>query len=102
MFNNRLLEQIKTYRENNFQGFGDPVITDEEDAMNGKADMQWTVIHIIVFWFILLALIEYRLPCLCCRRTKKITQEDNDMFFGRDETDLERFDDDDGESSEAP
>ena len=70
--------------------------------MNGKADLQWTVIHIIVFWFILIALIEYRLHCLCCSSTKKMTQEDNDTFFGRDETDLERFDEDDGESSEAP
>ena len=31
-----------------------------------------------------------------------MTQEDNDTFFGKDETDLERFDEDDGESSEAP
>lgn len=63
MFSHKLLEQIKTYRENNFQGIGEPVITDEEDNMNGKADLQWTVIHIFAFWFILLALIEYRLPC---------------------------------------
>ena len=69
------------YREQNTLGKGDPVITDEEDPMNGKSDLMWTVIHIIAFWFILLVFIEYRLPCLFCypaSRIRRVDQEDND------------------------
>ena len=70
--------------------------------------MTWTIIHIIFFWFYLLFVIEYRIPCLLCypaSRIRKVNQEDNDEFFGKDESDLEIYDqeqEDDGESSEVP
>ena len=76
--------------------------------MNGKSDVTWTIIHIIFFWFYLLFFIEYRIPCLFCypsSRIRKVDQEDNDEFFGKDESDLELYDqevDEDGESSEVP
>ena len=107
MFNQELLKQMARYRVQNELGKGDPIITDEEDAMNGKADLQWTIIHIVVCWFILLVFIEYRIPCLFCypaSRIRQVDQEDNDLFFGKEEdSDLERYDgEDDGESSEIP
>lgn len=46
--------------------------------MNGSADITWTIVHAIVFWVILLLLIEYRLPCFCCdTKPKQVTYEDN-------------------------
>ena len=72
--------------------------------MNGPADIKWIIIHCIVFWCILLILIEWQLPCLCCywpdRKIRKITHLDNALAFsrknGEDETDEE------GESAEVP
>ena len=95
------------YRVQNELGKGDPVITDEEHQMNGKSDVTWTIIHIVFFWFYLLVFIEYRIPCLLCypaSRIRKVDQEDNDEFFGKDDSDLEIFsqEESEGESSEVP
>ena len=100
MFNQQFLKSMATAREENEKSTGDPVIFDEEDAMNGKADMQITRFHIFIFWFILLALIEYKLPCICCSRFRKVNKKDNDKFVGRTKFEMENSDQ--GESSEAP
>ena len=39
MFNQKFLESMALAREENKKGSGDPIIADEKDAMNGRADI---------------------------------------------------------------
>jgi len=55
------------------------------------------VVHIIVFWFILLVFIEWRFPCVFCKRAKLITVEENEAYFSQ----LQDQTDEDAESSEV-
>ena len=66
VYNTSLLAALGRFRDQNDQGLGDPVVLDEGADMNGKADVKWILIHCAVFWAILLLLLEWRLPCMCC------------------------------------
>ncbi len=73
-FNNKVLWGIHRFRENNLLGEGPEVKLNESDAMNGPADIQWIFIHTIFFWCLLLLVLEWRLPCICCSRIKRISR----------------------------
>lgn len=53
--------------------------------MNAPADRTWIIVHTVFFWTLLICVIEYRLPFLCCDscRQKEISQFENDEYFGR-------------------
>lgn len=88
IFNTRVLFNIHRYREFNVSGKGDELELDENADMNAKADIMWIIIHCIVFWAILILLIEWQLPCFCCyfpaNRIRSISDADNiDAFVGK-------------------
>ena len=96
---------MSLFRENNTSGLGDPIEIDEGHAMNGKLDMQWIFYHTIIFWLILILVIEWRIPCCMISRMKQVTREDNKEFFSANtpgEEDEVKVDDvDNSESSEV-
>lgn len=49
--------------------------------MNAPADVQWMLIQMIFFFFVLFVLIEWRLPCCLCDGMKRINEDDNLQFF---------------------
>lgn len=114
IFNSEVLKQLDVYRTFNEAGKGGDIVVDEYDSLNGGADITWTILHAFIFWFILLAVIEYRLPCFCCdTRPKQVTYEDNETFFGtaggykkqttmsNSQQDAEELEDEEGDSSEV-
>ena len=95
VYNSENLAALGRYRENNAAGVGPPIELDENHPMNAPADRFWMLIHVIFFWVLLIAVIEYRLHCLCCdpRKLREISMQENDEFFGRTQKGLEDVDD---------
>lgn len=77
LFNSEILKALALFRHNNPLGAGEPIETDEMHEMNSKADVRAILIHIVIFWFILIAVIEWRVFSVCCLRFKKINDTDN-------------------------
>ena len=98
LFNSEVLKAMASFREGNLDGEGRVIETDEYASINSQADLIWMVIHFFLFWFLLLVIIEWHLPCCCCFEMKRITEDDNMQFFDHDEEyDFESG----GESSEV-
>ena len=102
VFNSQLLAALGRYREGNTLGTGEPVVLDEADEMNAPADRFWILVHIVVFWLILILLIEWKVHSICCgSRMREVRSVDNAEFFGKQEPSSELNQEDDGESSEV-
>ena len=98
MFNSEQLWALQTFRDVNIDGEGDDIPTDEYHPDNQPADIFWMWFHLIFFWFVLIALVEWKLLCYCCQGFGKISERDNMRYFDEQAV----FDTDDGgESSEV-
>lgn len=80
IYNSKALYGLHRFRENNMDGEGPEVQKYESDSMNGPADIQWIFVHTIFFWVILLFVLEWRLPCICCTRFKRISRGEQAQF----------------------
>lgn len=92
MFNSKMLEQISLYRENNTLGIGEFIEVDENDPINGPADVNWIMMHAIISWVVLILFVEWRVPFCDCNKMKKVTQLDNDEYFGQLQLDSQEED----------
>ena len=99
MFNTSILESLDRFRTYNEKSTGDPIETDEMHETNAPADQFWILVHVILFWCILLILIEWRALTCCCEGHNTITADDNDAYF-KDDEEYNNFSDA-GESSEV-
>ena len=77
-----MLGELSLYRENNTAGFGEFIVVDENDPINGPADVNWIMMHAIISWVVLILFVEWRLPFSFCGKIKTVSQEDNDEYFG--------------------
>ena len=82
MFNTKMLGELSLSRENNTAGFGEFIVVDENDPINGPADVNWIMMHAIISWVVLILFVEWRLPFSFCGKIKTVSQEDNDEYFG--------------------
>ena len=80
IYNSKALYGLHRFRENNMDGEGPEIQLNESDSMNGPADIQWIFVHTIFFWVILLFVLEWRLPCICCTRFKRISRGEQEQF----------------------
>ena len=98
MFNREQLKALGQFRDVNEDGTGEDIETDEYHPDNAPRDVLFMVVHCLLFWFIILVLIEWKLPCCCCYEMRRISSEDNENFFLQSEV----FDfDEGGDSSEV-
>ena len=79
-YNSKVLWGMHRFREFNLLGEGEEIKKLESDDMNGPADVFSILVHMVLFWLILLFILEYKIPCLCCGPIKRISRGEQAQF----------------------